>query len=342
MSIDPSAYKRVRESAGLFDASHLHGRLYARGKDALDLLNRLSTGDLTPLFGQNGLAIRTVLTNEKGRIVDVLQVIKDESGHVVLITSKDKEQTVMDWLDKFTIMEDARFLLATEEIAQYVLYGPRSQSIVELYAGRDLSEMPVEAVAGITILGTSATLFQAQPIGGRSWGILAHREHAEAIKRQLTSDILTEGGVVVDDELFEVLRIESGIPIAPNELNEKHNPLEIAQTASAVSFTKGCYIGQEVIARLDAQSKVQRQLVGLHFENGMPAVGDRISDEALVGTPLGDEIGEVTSLAHSPANGAIGLGYVRARHANPGPPRRVSIKDNRGNTLPATLVTLPF
>ena len=142
-------------------------------------------------------------------------------------------------------------------------------------------------------------------------------------------------------ELFEILRVEKGIPIAPNELNDKHNPLETTQTASAVSFTKGCYIGQEVIARLDAQGKVQRQLVGLKFGDSLPSTGDRISDESLAGvSPLGDEIGEITSIANSPSFGNIGLGYVRAKHANPG--KVVSVKDSEGNKFSATLVKLPF
>ena len=96
-----------------------------------------------------------------------------------------------------------------------------------------------------------------------------------------------------------------------------------------------------MIARLDAQGKIQRQLVGLKFGDGIPSVGDRISDGALVGvSPLGDEIGEITSIADSPLFGNIALGYVRAKYANPG--QVVSVKHREGNAIIATVVKLPF
>jgi glycine cleavage system aminomethyltransferase T len=82
-------------------------------------------------------------------------------------------------------------------------------------------------------------------------------------------------------------------------------------------------------------------LVGLKFGDGVPKIGDRISIEGLADvSPLGDEIGEITSIANSPARGAIGLGYVRAKYANPG--ATVIVKDGAGNILPAALVQLPF
>jgi len=158
---------------------------------------------------------------------------------------------------------------------------------------------------------------------------------------QLSQDVTARGGAIMENELFEVLRIENGTPMAPNEINEKHNPLETPVTSTAVSFTKGCYIGQEVIARLDAQQKVQRHLMGLRFEGGSPSIGDRIIDPTIPeSAPLGNEIGEVTSAAKSPRFGSIGLAYVRGKYANPG--ARLSVQDSTGNKLPITLVQLPF
>ncbi|HEX5315956.1 MAG TPA: hypothetical protein VFX22_04820, partial [Candidatus Kapabacteria bacterium] len=103
-----SLYSRVRNNAGLFDATHSFGRLFARGKDAIDLLHRMSTNDVKPLETSKPQAILTALLNEKGRLIDVVKVMRDNAGEILLITSKDKEQTVSAWLDKFTIMEDAR------------------------------------------------------------------------------------------------------------------------------------------------------------------------------------------------------------------------------------------
>jgi tRNA-modifying protein YgfZ len=340
MAIDPTLYNRVREHVGLYDATGQYGRLFAKGKDALDLLHRMSTNDITPLETQTGKAVLTALTNEKGRIIDVLKVIRDGAGEVMLVTSKGKEQTVIEWLDKFTIMEDARFAIASDTIAQFLLCGPSATKIASQYTDKKLDNATRADVYDIQINNIPGTLTKGPSLAGNAWFIFTATERAETVRQKLHADILSAGGASIDDELFDLLRIENGTPITPNELNEKHNPLELPLANEVVSFTKGCYIGQEVIARLDAQGKVQRQLVGLRFGNGVPSIGDRIADETIRSdAPLGNEIGEITSIATSPIHGAIGLGFVRTKYANPG--TVFSVKNNE-NSLPATLVKLPF
>jgi tRNA-modifying protein YgfZ len=340
MSGAKDVYFRVRQNAGLFDATNSYGRLFANGKDAIDLLHRMSTNDMKPLEEAKPQAALTVLTNEKGRFIDVLKVVRDNDGKVLIITSKGLEETVIRWLDKFTIMEDARFEPATEKIAQFLICGPNAASIVSKYSNQDLTGASRATVFDLQIDSIPATLVKAPSLAGDAWFVLTAADTASTVWTTLATDVQAQKGSIFDSELFEILRIENGTPIAPNEINDKHNPLELPLASEAVSFTKGCYIGQEVIARLDAQNKVQRQMVGLQFGDGMPHIGDRISDESLIGTPLGDEIGDVTSIANSPEHGHIGLGYVRAKYANPG--TVVSVKDSEGNKLPATLVQLPF
>ncbi len=148
-----------------------------------------------------------------------------------------------------------------------------------------------------------------------------------------------------------MVRIEKGIPKSPRELNKKHNRLE-TRLLSSVSFTKGCYIGQEVIARLDSYDKVQRHLMGIEFE-GMPA--DVESELGLLSAPAhsdgqaafkaknaaGEEIGELTSYRYSPGREkVIGLAFIRSAHSNPGGQVLVYVSDII--QLPATLVKLPF
>jgi folate-binding protein YgfZ len=335
-----NVYFRVRKNVGLFDATNSYGRLFAKGNDAIDLLHRMSTNEMKPLEEAKSQAVLTALLNEKGRFIDVLKVVRDCNGHVMLIASKGSEESIIRWLDKFTIMEDARFVPATETIAQFLICGPKANSILSKYTEQDLSGSLRASVFDLQMDATTATIVKAPSIAGNAWFVLTVTESAAVIWNQLQKEVLASEGAIFDSELFEVLRIENGTPIAPNEINDKHNPLELALASESVSFTKGCYIGQEVIARLDAQNKVQRTLVGLKFADGEPSIGDRISDESLIGTPLGDEIGDVTSIADSPANGIIGLGYVRAKYANPG--HVVSVKSIGGKVLPATIVTLPF
>ncbi len=341
MAVVSEAYSRVRGKVGLFDASNSYGRLLARGKDVIDLLHRMSTNDLKPMEQGAAKAALTFLTNEKGRIVDLLKVIRQLSGETLLITSAGKEEAVIQWLDKFTIMEDVRFERATDQIVQILLCGPDSTSILQSYANEDLSGESRSGVYDLAFGSSPAVLVKGPSLAGKGWFILAGIGDAPTVQASLESNVLSHRGAVLSGEFFDLLRIENGTPIAPNELNEKHNPLETSVAKEAVSFTKGCYIGQEVIARLDAQQKVQRQLMGLRFPGGVPSIGDRIIDPALAqSTPLGNEIGDVTSVAESPKFGAIGLGYVRGKYANPETP--LSVKDTTGNTFPVSLVTLPF
>lgn len=338
MSIDLSENSRVRGHVGLFDASHSFGRLFARGKDAIDLLHRMSTNDLMPLEQGTNAAALTFLTNEKGRIIDLMEVVKDGKGDSILITSAGKEEAIVQWLDKFIIMEDARFERATERLSQFLLCGAEAAVILDKY---DSGATDSVQATDVQISLRPATVLKAPSLANVSWFILCAQENADAVWNELSQDVLGRNGVVFQHELFELLRIENGTPIAPNELNEKHNPLETPMASSAVSFTKGCYIGQEVIARLDAQQKVQRHLMGLKFEGAIPAIGDCIIDPSISeAAPLGNEIGEITSTAESPRFGAIGLGYVRGKYANPG--TRLSVKAQNGDIIAATLVTVPF
>ena len=341
MPVETRAYHTIREHAGLFDASKSFGRIFARGKEAIDLLHRLCTNDLHPLEQTTPSAQLTFLTNEKGRIVDLLKVVSDPPAEPIVITSAGKEEAIIQWLDKFTIMEDARFEPATQRISQFLVCGPESTAILKTYCSEDIARASRTSVFHLNFGSVPAALLKAPSLAGSGWFILSRAENAMAVWNALEQSLSESGGEILDDTLFGLLRIENGTPIAPNELNEKHNPLELPTASEAVSFTKGCYIGQEVIARLDAQQKVQRRLMGLRFEGKMPAIGSRMIDSAIPeSAPLGNEIGEVTSVASSPKFGAIGLGYVRGKYANPG--TTVLVQDEQGDRIATMLAPLPF
>jgi folate-binding protein YgfZ len=325
-------YSAVQNNVGLFDASQAFGRLFARGKDAVDLLHRMSTNDMQSLETKSG-ATQTFLTNEKARIIDLLTVIRDEAGETLFITSAGKEETVIQWLDKFTIMEDAKFVRATEEIAQFGLFGPRAGDVIRSFTDIELGKMPLWSVVGIQIADKPCTLFKSgQRIAESGWWIFTHQESAEAVRAVLAAHVEKNDGAIISNDLFEVLRVEAGLPKTPNELNEKHNPLETSLAHTAVSFTKGCYIGQEVIARLDSYDKVQRHMMGVQFSSNIGATGPIVSED--------NEIGEVTSVVQSPQfSNPTGLAYIRSAHANPG--ATITVNAATG-PVQASLVKLPF
>jgi len=357
-----TAYSRTRATLGFLDASSLFGRVIGKGKDVVDLLHRMSTNDLRPLMDKPGLGAQTVLTNEKGRIIDLLTVISREKD-TLMITSKDKEQEVIQWLDKFVIMEDAQFVNATNSIDQFGLFGPRAMEFLAQYTDHDLiSFQPFNAVT-ITIEEFPVLLQKSLRVAESGWFLFVDKEFSTEVKRKVEADVLAFDGALLDEATYDTLRIEAGLPATPNELSEKRNPLETT-LVSAVSFTKGCYIGQEVIARLDSYDKVQRHMLGVEID-GIPAdvaselqttfqtfAAQHIDESALRGkpethaavkieTPQGELIGELTSYTVSPTlERTVGLGFIRTAHANPG--MSVAVRLNEATVLPAKLVKLPF
>jgi folate-binding protein YgfZ len=140
---------------------------------------------------------------------------------------------------------------------------------------------------------------------------------------------------MVGEEAYNIFRVEQGLPIAPNELNDEYNPLETALD-ELIDFNKGCYIGQEVIARLQTYSKVQKKLVGLRFNSPL-----EFNNGHIVLEDNGVEVGKLTSYALShKLKAPIGLAYIRNSHLTPGTQLSLKLSDNK--IVKAEVHTLPF
>ena len=297
-----SEYEAATTTVGVHDASYM-GRLKATGEDGLDLLNRMSTNNVMDLRVGEGAV--TILTTDRGRIIDVLGVV-NQGDHVTLLTSPSRQQTVIEWLDKYTIMEDLTIENVTAETTMLALVGPDSETILGLTS----SHGPQDSLAAHSVqLGEVDVLAIEQPLGtlSRYW-LITSPDDATRLWQHLTE----AGAVPLGWTAMEAARVNFGVPEFGPELGEPYNPLE-AGLIGSVDFAKGCYIGQEVIARLDSYKKVQKYLVSLIFD-AYATVSP--GDELLQG---GKQVGTVTSVAPEPSDGVLkGLGYVKAAAAIPG------------------------
>jgi folate-binding protein YgfZ len=160
--------------------------------------------------------------------------------------------------------------------------------------------------------------------------LLVPAEAAAAVHGALTGAAERLGAEWGDPAALEILRVEAGVPRAGAELGEEVLPAEARLVERAVSFTKGCYTGQEVVARMHSRARVGHLLVGLALSTGatLPARGAALLHD-------GARVGELTSVARSPAAGPIALGFVRAAHAEPG--AELEVEGGR-----ARVVALPF
>ena len=302
------------------------GRLRLSGQDALDLLDRLSTNALADLDAGQGAP--TVLTSNKGRIMDLLLVLRAPDSLLVL-TGPGNQKRVADWIDFYTIVEDVNVEDITETTAMLSLAGPGAAALLNRTSATDAASIPLYRSAQVTLGGIDATLVRTDFPGLPGYDLVVPAEDGDTLRQAL----LDEGAAPVGSEALETVRVERGVPVFGRELVEAFNPLE-AGLKQFISFTKGCYVGQEVVARLDTYDKVQKHLVGLRWEADTTSEQDA---RLLLG---GKQVGVVTTAARSPRlKGSIGLGYVRKAHASPGTVLALELGDEE---TPAEVAALPF
>ena len=314
-------YRTATQGVALADRSPI-GRLQATGPDVLDLLNRLSTNRVDPLDPGTGAA--TALTTNKGRIIDWITVLHP-GDRTVILTSPPCSEAVGAWIDRYTIIEDVTVEDVTPSTALIGVLGPAAEAVVEEVLGPSAAELPPLGCRTVPWGAGALLVARTSPLGVPGYDLMVDAGDAAALWDALAEAGAAHGVQPIGLEAMEALRVENGLPRWGQELGEAYNPLEAGLTES-VSWTKGCYIGQEVVARLWTYHKVQKYLVSLTFQGNSearPAPGAALH--------VGDaRVGALTSVTFSPGAGALlGLGYLRAAHATVGQAVEVPLEDGR-------------
>ena len=244
-------YHALTSGVAVLDRSDT-GRLVPTGDDALDLLNRLSTNELATL--EVGAGAATVLTTNKGRIVDLLHVHRRED-RLVVFTSPGNQRRVAEWIDFYTFVEDVTVEDVTRETAMLSLTGLGSTKFLDGLTDDHASSLATFGRLSAQISGVAAEVYRSDFLGPPSFDIVIDAEDGDNL-----FGVLTEvGAIPASADAVEALRVQRGIPTFGKELTEDYNPHE-ANLVHHVSFSKGCYIGQEVIARLQTYKKVSKYL----------------------------------------------------------------------------------
>ena len=303
-----------------------------KGTDSLDFLHRISTNSMKNLNKEE--VKKTIFTSEKGRIIGVSTVMNFES-YILLITGIYSKQKTMSWLNKYIIGDDVKLSDASHRFNLLEIVGPQSESFLSLFVGdavNAVSDNSFKVVSADGILFFLAKLIDEN--GLRKYWILAEQENA---KKLITNMVENKGPFdfnLIGEDAYNVYKIENGIASDPTELNDFYNPHE-AKIINLVDFKKGCFIGQEVIARLDTYDKVQKHLVGLCF----PEVVETNEKFTLLDDDK-NEVGVVTSMAYSPKiKKNIALGYLKRSLAVKG--MKVTAK-NDTKTMEVMVHELPF
>lgn len=258
------------------------------GSTRLGFLQRMSTNDFTQLAP--GRLRWTVLTTPLARIVDFVQVLAG-SDNLLLLTTPGRGSTVVDWLRKYVFFQDDLTLRleATRREAWLVL-GPAAEA-----AAAAISSDAPGLESGAWLPAGEVWIWHVDRPAAGGWAILGPAPAKHGLARLAEPDDIA-------GPLFEVLRIEAGIPAPGSEITDDRIPLEVG-LAEAISLDKGCYIGQEIIARMTSRERLARRLVGVRLP-GPANPRARLQQQ-------GSTVGELTSVALSPVLGWIGLALVR-------------------------------
>ncbi len=295
VQIDPSVYEAAHQSAILVDRSDL-GMLKINGDTRLDLIHRMSTQDVKNL--QPGEGAATILTTDIGRMIDRL-ILYAANNAVYMLTGENNSDMIARYLMRFVFFnDDFQLVDITPTTTIFAVYGPWAAHILGEEVGFPEVDIPLHHWREAEIAGVSAYLHRTDPLNGAGYFIMC-----ETPDRETLSDALLTAGLVHADEFaFDFLRIEAGQPRFGHEITQEYIPLE-AGLWDDVSFNKGCYTGQEIIARMESRGQLAKKLVRL-ISNEDLAEGEAINAGSR-------RVGSITSAAMA-EGGTLALGYVKS------------------------------
>jgi tRNA-modifying protein YgfZ len=316
-------YSAVRNGgAGLMDLSE-RGRIRVSGSEAVMFLNGLITNDMKTLVEHRWMpaAFPTV----QGRLIGAVRVIRAADPLFLIDTDAASHEAVLKTISRFTMAGDFHVTDVTAQTSMLSVQGKEAAAISEKVLRAGLYDLPRNYVVDIVWQNSYVTILRATQTSEDGFDIVVDADKAAELRHALEQ----AGAQPVSEETREILRVEAGIARYGRDMDET-NVVTETNLDDAVSFTKGCYVGQEIIVRIKHRGHVAKKLTGLRFET------ERQIEPGAILKADGKEIGRVTSTVVSPRLGSIGLGYVRYEYLAPG--TTVLTADD----VNATITELPF
>ena len=325
-----SECETVRKDVGFLDFS-FRGKIEVTGKDRVSFLHNLLTNDIKNLGLGDGCY--AALLNAQGRVLADMNVYVFANA-ILLETEGGLEKKLLQHLEKLHVNEEVEFKDVTFDWVLLSLQGPKAGALVSALIPGPTIIVKEFHNTNLTILDTPITVICRSITGESGFHFLVPREKAEPFAKRILEVGRVYGIKPVGSNAFEILRIEAGIPRYGIDMDENTLLPETGLETTAVSETKGCYPGQEVVARIKTYGGLNRRLSGLIFEKeGLPRPGDKI----LKGK---EEIGQVTSACHSfTLKKGIALAYIKKGHFDKND--EVSINSS-SRPITATIVSLSF
>lgn len=323
---DPLAFEAAQSGVALCDRSHW-GILAITGEDRLRFLHNQSTNDIQTL--QPGQGCETVFVTATARTIDLAIVYATDQVLLTLV-SPHRRQLLLQGLDKYIFPMDRVALQDySSDYAVFTLLGKHSSQLLEKL-GVQLESVSESLSKGdhqlVTLKNWVIRLAVGTGLALEGYTIFAETKDAAAIWDYLVS----QGATATGEQVWEQLRIHQGRPKPDQELTEDYNPLE-AGLWQTISFDKGCYIGQETIARLNTYKGVKQRLFGMHLTD--------LASPGTIITVQGEKIGVLTSCIEINQQ-FYGLGYIRTKAGGRG--LIVDVGDVEGKVVEVPYLTYPI
>jgi len=320
---DPNLeYQTALAGAALFDRTPT-GKVEVSGKDAPSFLHNLCTNDINGLPLGGGCEV--YFCDHRAKVLAQALVFHILSGghHAFwLDVAPGFNDKVLKHLDKHLISEAVELADQTGRFAQLHLAGPRAKAVLEGAIGEPMPDL-AEFLHMERTFGSTATcsVRRNDPLGVPGYDLVCLNERAEGVWRMLQS----AGAVPAGQVAWETLRVEASTPVYGIDIGEDRFVMEVARASRAVSYSKGCYLGQEpIVMARDRAGFVNRSFLGVRvLDAGLLPAGTKLFRE-------GNEVGLVTSCIHSPRLDApLALGYIRRGHQEPGLRLEAALPDGR-------------
>jgi folate-binding protein YgfZ len=318
-----------RHRTTLFDVSQ-RGKLEVAGSDALAFLHNLATNDIRDL--SPGAGCEAFFCTAKARVVGHAFLFRDppQGKRDTLLVDLDpgNEARVLPHLDHFLISEDVQLRDRTRELAQFHLVGTDAPELLASVTGTNMDLQSLQHRSLTLTSGLPLIVRRNDRLVLPGFDLLCPAERAGELRQPLL-----EGANPGELEEYATLRIHAGAPLYGVDMDENTFAPEVGRTRQAISYTKGCYLGQEPIVMARDRGQVNRTLLGLKLPEGVVPPGSLLYKD-------GKEVGRVTSSVHSPAlGGAVALASVRRGNQEAGTTLEV---DANGQRRPAVVAALPF
>ena len=287
-------------------------------------LNGLMTNDMKTLAANRWMP--SVFPTVQGRLIGAVRVIRGSEPSFLIDTETVSHDAVLKTISRFTMAGDFKVSDVTAETSLLTVQGQIAGEVIEEVFETSASEIPANGVSEVQWKNFPVTIIRATHTGENGFDILVDSTQ----KAELLQALETAGAQPISEDTLEILRVEAGIARFGRDVDDT-NVVPETNLDNAVSYTKGCYVGQEIIVRIKHRGHPAKKLTGLRFETDA-----HVESGAVINSTENQEIGRVTSAVISPRMGSIGFGYIRYEHLAEG--TRVVVSDG----INATVTELPF